>query len=179
MKILRTVSVLCAIVCSSNAILQAGIFSRGCADSCTEQCCDASCDPSDYCCVSECKSEKVKLPCFESKCEAVVIPPVKFPCGGCCFSKLRGRGKCGSCCNSGCAGASDGCGNGSCCGGSGNNGLLSKLFGKFAKCRVRCVSKYKKSDYECGTKCVCEWKAVQKGGCGNGCGTGAGCSEGY
>lgn len=172
MKILQNIFIMCAIVCSGTSILQAGIFSRGCADSCTGQCCEPSCDPSDYCCVGDCKSEKIKLHCFESKCEPIVIPPVKFPCGGCCFSKLCGRGRCGSCSENGCSGCGNGCGGrtGENCG----NGLMSKLFGKFAKCRVRCVNTYKKKEYECGTKCVCSWKAVPAGDCGNGCATGCG-----
>lgn len=174
MKTLHSIPVLCAIICSA-ASVHAGIFNRGCAGSCTPQCSESTCCPADYCCVGECKDETLKQECFESECKPVVIPPVKFP-SGCCFSKLCRRGK--NSCNS------DGCGdsgcNGSC--GGGSNSLISKLFGKFGKCKIRCVSTYKKKEFECGTKCVCSWKAVRKDGCdASGCGAvcGDGCSEGY
>lgn len=167
MSILRTISLLSAAFCLGSSLTQAGIFSRSCGDSCSESCCEATCCPSDYCCVGDCKNEAVKLKCFESKTDPVCIPPVKFPCGGCCFSKLCGRGKCGSC-----SGCGDGSCNTGCDSGCGKNSLISKLFGKFAKCRVRCVNTYSKKEYECGSKCVCTWKAVRKGGCDAGCGTG-------
>ena len=166
MSILRTISLMAALACISSSVSHAGLFHFGCRDSCTNQGCQASCCPADYCCIGDCKTEPLKQKCFETKCEAVCIPPVKFPCCGCCFGKLCGRGKCGGC--------GDGCGGVSCCNSSGGNGLISKLFGKFAKCRVRCVNTYKKKEYECGAKCVCTWKAVPAGcgSCGDGCGTG-------
>ncbi len=152
MSMLRNILLLAVVVSIGSATTQAGICKLG--SSCGD-CCEKSSCPSDYCCVGECKTEEIKRHCYETKCEPVVVPPVKLPCCKCKLKKMFGRGGCCEGCCSSCES--------SCC----NDGLLHKLCSKFTKCRVRCVKTFSKKEYECGTKCVCEWKAVCKGGCGN------------
>lgn len=179
MSIMRFMPVMAALLCVGISTAQAGLFKFGssCGDSCTTECNEQTCCPSDYCCVPECKTEKLKQHCFEIETKPVVVPPVKLPNCGNCLKKLFRRGGCDNGCSNGCCdggGCADGC-DGGC--GSGSGGLMSRLCSKFTKCRVRCVKTYTKKEFECGTKCVCEWKAVKKDGCGSsgGCGTGSYC----
>lgn len=162
MSIIRTFALLTAMLCIYQSSAPAGICKLG--SSCGD-CGQKSRCPSDYCCVPECKSEKVMRSCYETDCEAVVIPPVTLPCCKCSLKKLFRKGGCSE-------GGCGSCDNGCC-----NDSLLHKLCSKFTKCRVRCVNTYSKKEYERGTKCVCEWKAVCKSSCGTtGCGT-TPCSE--
>ena len=142
-----------------------------CGDACCDAgCCKSSCCPGDYCCEAECKTVPLKRHCFETECKAVVVPPITLPCCKCGLARLFGRNHC----KAGCSDA--GCSENACC----NNGILHKLCSGLTKCRVRCVNTYKKKEYECGTKCVCEWKAVCRTDCcENGCcPAGAHCSAG-
>ncbi|GEM_PF-1885203 len=172
MSITGSMPLLMATFCVLGSVAQAGLgrSSLSCGDCCTSQCC-----PSDYCCQSETKSEKVTRHCYETECKSVVIPPVKLPCCKCTLKKMFGRG----CCDCGDAGCSDGGGSTGCNNGSGNGcsgGVLKNLCSKLTKCRIRCVSIYKKKDYDCGTKCVTKWKAAPR--CDSGCGTACSDSDG-
>ncbi|MCA9083273.1 MAG: hypothetical protein KDA81_04415 [Planctomycetaceae bacterium] len=132
---------------------QAGLgFHTSCSDRCTESC--------QMMCVPECKVEKVEKHCWQTECDTVTVPPVTLPC---CKCLLHGRKKC--CCNRGCSdGSCTGCCESSknnCC----KNSLLRKVFGKFACCDVKCVTKLKPHKYEC-EECVVDWKLVSAGSCG-------------
>lgn len=119
------------------AFAECGAYmSSDCAESCR------------LCCQPEYKTEKIKRHCYQTQCKAVCIPPITLPC--CRLSRcFRGV-------------AADGCCDDDCC----NSGLLQKLCSRLTTCRIRHVNTYKKVEYECGTKCVCEWKAVP---CATGC----------
>jgi len=101
-------------------------------------------------CQPECKTVKVTRHCFETECKPICIPPVTLPCCG--LKKFFGGSGTDACCDDGCH----------------KNGLMQKLCSKLTAGRIRHVNTYSKKEYECGTKCVCEWKVV----CG-----GAGCCE--
>ena len=168
MSIFRSIPILAALLLVGVSAAQAGLCKLGriCGDSCSSECCDQSCCPNDYCCVAECETEKLKLHCWETETKPVAIPAVRLPNCGRCLKKLFRRGGCDA------AGCADGCDSG-----CSSGGLMSRLCSKFTKCRVRCVSTYKKKEYECGTKCVCEWKAVKTGGCGTSSSCGTGCHD--
>lgn len=155
----RSFALLAAFLCAVSSVTQAGLCNgrSSSSDYCPADCCEAS--SCDYDCVCESKLEPVKRRCWETKCEPVVVPAVTLPCCKCRLRKLfrRNRG------DKGCAS----CGNGCC-----KNGFMSRLCSRFTKGRVRCVNTYKEKEYECGTQCVCEWKAVRRAGCGSG-----GCCE--
>lgn len=124
------------------------------------------------CCV-ECECKTVDVDCFEVECKQVCVPPVCLPD---CLS-FCGRSSCGSGCTTGAAcGSENVCGEGH--GPSLGGRMMQCLFGKFAKGRVRCVSKLKESSYET-RKPSYKW-TVRGGGCGAGCGNGCatGCGTG-
>ena len=88
-------------------------------------------------CYPEVKCEPITRHCYEIECEEICVPGVTFYLG-----KLFGKGK----------------GKGDCCGCDGfcpNPGYM------------KTVRTYKKVEYECGEKMVCDWS-----GCGNGKGGG-------
>jgi hypothetical protein len=122
------------------------------------------------------KTEKIKRHCFEVECEYVCIPPVQLPkCGG-GFCGLFGGGCDGcsetECAAPGCTTDCAECGAGTC--GNGNDSLLGRLCSKLTDCRIRKVNTFKKKEYECGEKCVVEWKVVcvPAIGCDKSCGEG-------
>ena len=113
------------------------------------------------CCQPEYKTEKIKRHCYKTECKAICIPPVTLPC--CRLSRCFGGSVSDGCCDDDCR----------------SSGLLQKLCSKLTACRIRHVNTYKKVEYECGTKCVCEWKVVSSavGCCDQGCtDTGAHCT---
>lgn len=156
--ILPTTLIAVSVFCTQ---VEAGLF-KFCRSNCGEA--------SQRCCQPECSSVKVKKTCWQTECDEVVIPPVCIP--SCCdILKNMCPGK--GCCNSG------SCGQGDCCevgctsqpshcslpGKSCGNGLLARLLGKHAKCRVRCVNKLKADSYEVEEPKI-EWKMQhQCGGC--------------
>lgn len=165
--ILPTTLIAVSVLCSQ---VEAGLFSF-CKSSCGEN--------SKRCCEPECKSVKVKKTCWKTECEEVVIPPVCIPscrdilrnmCPGksCCGSGSCASGSCGqeNCCEAGCSSQSSPC----ClpsksCG----TGLLARLLGKHAKCRVRCVNRLKADSYESEETKV-EWKVQHRCGGSTECG---------
>ncbi|MEZ6129426.1 MAG: hypothetical protein R3C59_12150 [Planctomycetaceae bacterium] len=187
MKHFLTYAVLSTVLTSIPSATTAGLWSRQadceeprcCAETCSDgSCCGSigcdgtACCDSGHCCRSECKtckgeckSIKVKKYCWQTECEDVCIPPVQLPCCRCLF-----KGKCRGCCDAGAGGCSSGCTGcptcqpAPCC----QNGLLKKLFGRCAGCRVRCVSRLKAEDYEC-EKNVMEWSVVSCGDCAGCC----------
>lgn len=174
MKLILPTTVLAVTVLCTQ--VQAGLFSF-CRSNCGEG--------GQRCCQAECESVTVKKTCFDTECDEVVIPPVCIPSckdllksicpgNGCCGVRSCGAKSCGaascgldgSCTASGCT---NGCcnGNATCCPGNQccGNGLLSKLFGKHAKCRVRCVNKLKEDSYE-SEEIKVKWKMQHRcGGC--------------
>ncbi len=143
MSLFRTGTLVVASMCFSSAALAkcARCTSEGCADVCR-----LTCQP-------ECKVVKVTRYCFETQCKPICIPPVTLPC--CRLKRLFG----GS--------GNDECGDDGCH----RNGLMQKLCSKLTAGRIRYVNTYSKKEYECGTKCVCEWKVVCRGAgcCEQGC----------
>lgn len=170
--ILPTTLIAVSVLCTQ---VEAGLFSF-CRSSCGEN--------SGRCCEPECTSVTVKKKCWETECEEVVIPPVCLPS---CRDILRNMCPSKSCCGAGSCGSGSGsCGQGSCCeagcstesspchlpGKSCGTGLLAKIFGKHAKCRVRCVNRLKSDTYESEETKV-EWKVQHRiqgcTECGNHC----------
>lgn len=166
----KAIPLIAALLCVGGSMADGGLFNRGssCGDSCSDECSMQSCCASDYYCKCDPKEVDIKQHCFETECKPMVIPAVKLPCCKCKLKSLFG-GRCGN--DSGCRG----CGDGGCSdsGSRCTGGLLSKLCSNLTKCKVRCVNTYKKKEYKCGKKCVCEWSAEPK--CG-GCGSGAPCA---
>ena len=121
------------------------------ATSCCADSCRLRCQP-------QCRTEPITRQCFETECKPVCIPPVRLPC--CSLKRLFNKAD------------RDGCVDNGCC----NDGLMHKLCSKLTACRIRHVNTYSKKEYECGTKCVCEWKVVccSEQGC---CETGAHCAQ--
>lgn len=170
--ILPTTLIAVSVLCTQ---VEAGLFSLS-RSNCGEN--------TERCCEPECKSVKVKKKCWKTECEEVILPPVCIPscrdifrsmCPGndCCGMRTCNSGSktCGqgSCCEAGCCPQSSPCSlpNESC-----GNGLLAKLLGKHAKCKVRCVNKLKSHSYE-SEKTEVEWKIQHRCGdcaeCGSHC----------
>ncbi|HIK94645.1 MAG TPA: hypothetical protein EYG03_22090 [Planctomycetes bacterium] len=139
MSLFRTGTLVVATMCVSTAaaFAESGpCTSAGCADSFRLSC------------QAECKIVKVTRHCFETECKPICIPPVTLPC--CRLKKLFGGAGNDECSDDACR----------------RNGLLHRLCSKLTAGRIRHVNTYSKKEYECGTKCVCEWKVVCRGaGC--------------
>lgn len=139
---------------------------------CGDYCCAERCEKK---CVGECKSVTETKHCWNTECDEVCVPPVRLPCCKCLLKGMCGKGKCGSCCSCGDSGCCDSnsCRQDPCC----REGLLHRLFSKCAGCRIRCVSRLKKHEYDC-EKNVIEWKVACGGGCCSNdcCETGAHCA---
>lgn len=159
-----------ALTIAAGSMANAGLGFCSSSSNCGDYCGPESCQPR---CVGECKSVDVKKHCWKTECEQVAVPPVRLPCCKCFLKGLCLKNKACSCCGcggQGCSGCST-CQQESCC----RNGLLQRLFSKCAGCRVRCVNRLKKHEYEC-EKNVIEWKTAY-GGCaaGGGCEVGSVC----
>lgn len=158
MRSIKFFLLLAATTSCTSAITQAGIFSQ-CGE--RTRCCPPVCQV-------ECECKEVDVDCWEVDCKNVCVPPVQLP-------------NCFRCCSSTCSPCQDNCVAGDhCCGEDSSPGMLAGcgsrmmkcLFGKFAKGRVRCVSRLRKSSYKT-RKPDYTW-SVRQNGCG-GCSTGDCC----
>lgn len=110
------------------------------------------------CCAMECvyscrpvvKKAPIEKECFEIKSEYICVPPVQFPR----WCRLFG---CGNCCDSATDAA---CADVTSMAGAGGLQFPWQRSERSSHCsdRIRKVRKLSKKEYECGEKCVVEWK---------------------
>ena len=87
-------------------------------------------------CYPEVKCEPIKHHCFEVEYDEICVPGVTFYLGK-LVNRCKGKG--------GCCGCDDFCPNPG---------------------HMKCVKRFKKVEYECGERIVCDWSLCGKGKCG-------------
>ncbi|NNJ24855.1 hypothetical protein [Alienimonas chondri] len=130
--------------------------------------------PTRYACRVKVGHEPIERDCAVIETDVICIPPITTSPLCCLKNLLCGKKDCGTK-NRGCG--VDGCTTAGCdgaaCGARGcvpkkPSGWFAKLTNHGCGCGggLRCVNTLDVHEYECGTRCVCEWSAVPVGGCG-------------